>query len=67
MVNSTAIQGVGMRWSKTVSIIYFLAAWVNQRFDALFSDSNLSLHLYSLTNRCAPCFFEPSDFSSTPH
>ena len=42
-------KGVGMRWSEDGfnHLLHLRLAWVNQRFDALFSDSNLSLHLYS--------------------
>jgi hypothetical protein len=42
-------KGVGMRWSEDGfnHLLHLRLAWVNQRFDALFSDENLSLHLYS--------------------
>lgn len=42
-------KGVGMRWSEDGfnHLLYLRLAWVNQRFDALFSNENLSLHLYS--------------------
>lgn len=42
-------KGVGMRWSEDGfnHLLYLRLAWVNQRFDALFSSENLSLSLYS--------------------
>jgi hypothetical protein len=38
-------KGVGMRWSEDGfnHLLHLRLAWVNQRFDALFSDENLSL------------------------
>ena len=42
-------KGVGMCWSEDGfnHLLHLRLAWVNQRFDALFSDENLSLRLYS--------------------
>lgn len=42
-------KGVGMRWSKTGfdHLLYLRLAWVNQRFDSLFSPESLSLSLHS--------------------
>jgi hypothetical protein len=42
-------KGAGMRWSENGfnHLLHLRLAWVNQHFDALFSDENLSLSLYS--------------------
>lgn len=42
-------KGVGMRWSEDGfnHLLHLRLAWVNERFDALFSEENLSLTLYS--------------------
>lgn len=42
-------KGTGMRWSEDGfnHLLHLRLAWVNQRFDRLFSDENLSLSLYS--------------------
>lgn len=42
-------KGVGMRWSEEGfnHLLQLRLAWVNQRFDALFSDEDLSLSSYS--------------------
>lgn len=42
-------KGVGMRWSEDGfnHLLHLRLAWVNQRFDALFSDESLVLSLYS--------------------
>ena len=42
-------KGVGMRWSEDGfnHLLQLRLAWVNQRFDALFSDEDLSLSSYS--------------------
>jgi hypothetical protein len=42
-------KGVGMRWSEDGfnHLLHLRLAWVNQRFDALFSNEDLSLRLYS--------------------
>jgi len=42
-------KGVGMRWSEDGfnHLLHLRLAWVNQRFDALFSDEPLVLSLYS--------------------
>jgi len=50
---SATLQGVGMRWSEDgFNHLLHLRAWVNQRFDNLFSES-LVLTLYSPTARYA--------------
>lgn len=42
-------KGVGMRWSEDGfnHLLHLRLAWVNQRFDTLFSDESLVLNLYS--------------------
>ncbi len=42
-------KGVGMRWSEDGfnHLLHLRLAWVNQRFDTLFSDEPLTLTLYS--------------------
>jgi hypothetical protein len=42
-------KGVGMRWSEDGfnHLLHLRLAWTNQRFDALFSNEDLSLSLYS--------------------
>lgn len=42
-------KGVGMRWSEDGfnHLLHLRLAWVNQRFDSLFSDESLVLTLYS--------------------
>lgn len=42
-------KGTGMRWSEDGfnHLLYLRLAWVNYRFDTLFSDENLTLRLYS--------------------
>ena len=42
-------KGTGMRWSEDGfnHLLHLRLAWVNSRFDALFSDKDLSLYLYS--------------------
>jgi hypothetical protein len=42
-------KGTGMRWSEDGfnHLLHLRLAWVNQRFDSLFSDENLSLSLHS--------------------
>lgn len=42
-------KGTGMRWSEDGfnHLLHLRLAWMNQRFDSLFSNENLSLSLYS--------------------
>jgi hypothetical protein len=42
-------KGTGMRWSEAGfnTLLHLRVAWVNQRFDALFSEQPLTLSLYS--------------------
>lgn len=49
-------KGVGMRWSEDGfnHLLHLRLAWVNYRFDALFSDESLVLTLYSPNRACAP-------------
>ena len=49
-------KGVGMRWSEDGfnHLLHLRLAWVNQRFDNLFSDESLVLTLYSPNRACAP-------------
>jgi len=44
MADSTTLQGVGMRWSEDGfnHLLHLRLAWVNRRFDTLFSDEPLS-------------------------
>jgi hypothetical protein len=42
-------KGTGMRWSEDGfnHLLHLRLAWVNHRFDALFSEESLELTLYS--------------------
>jgi len=55
MADSTTLQGSGMRWSEDGfnHLLHLRLAWVNRRFDTLFSDEPLVPALYPPTVRCA--------------
>ena len=48
-------KGVGMRWGEDGfnHLLHLRLAWMNQRFDSLFSNEPLALSLYSPTKRYA--------------